>query len=177
MWQRHHSRGFYAHSKISVVAGDESADWVCVEVPCLDALPLNRTLYIPLSTFTYSSCAFKIPSRPASIGFCACLLDFQNWRLSLRSCSFNDHATAIKLTCLTTHPCRCSVSLRAVLKEAAQTYWSTAACPDLMIYWSVTYDMRLNSKIQNTPDFFWWVVGTLCHPVVSSRISPPRWFP
>ena len=35
------------------------ADWDCDEVPCLDALPLNRTLYIRLSTFTYSSYIFK----------------------------------------------------------------------------------------------------------------------
>ena len=31
------------------------ADWACVEVPFLDVLPLNRTLYISLSTFAYSS--------------------------------------------------------------------------------------------------------------------------
>jgi hypothetical protein len=46
-------------------------DWDCDEVHCLHAIPWNRTLYIRLSTFTYSSYIFKtsfdrIDSMPAS---------------------------------------------------------------------------------------------------------------
>ncbi len=109
------------------------ADWDCDEVPCLDALPLNRTLYIRLSTFTYSSYIFKtsfdrIDSMPASG-------TLKKWRLSrsLRSCSLSDRAPAMMLSCLPAWPPILGV---AVCPESCSEGGMLVLC-----YFSGSYDV------------------------------------
>ena len=76
------------------------SDWDCDEVPCLDALPLNRTLHIRLSTFTYSSFIFKTSFVRIDPMSASGTLKKGRLSCSLRSCSFSDRACAMKLTCL-----------------------------------------------------------------------------
>ena len=128
------------------------SDWDCDEVPCLDALPLNRTLHIRLSTFTYSSFIFKTSFVRIDPMSASGTLKKGRLSCSLRSCSFSDRACAMKLTCLPAWPPILGV---AVCPESCSEGGMLVLC-----YLSVSYDvlvrdvwhaLTLGCKMQNTP--------------------------
>jgi hypothetical protein len=75
----------------------------------------------------------------------------KNFRFFLRSCSFTERDPVIKLICSTFQPWRRIASLRALRRDA---YWFSVVSRARRRYWSVTSDMRLYSRMQNTPALF-----------------------
>jgi hypothetical protein len=75
----------------------------------------------------------------------------KNFRFFLRSCSFTEREPVAKLISSTFQPCRCIASLRALRRDA---YWFSAANLALRRYWSVISDIRLYSRMHNTPALF-----------------------
>jgi len=63
---------------------------------------------------------------------------------------YNENISPQKIRFLTVRFWCRSVLPRADLLD---TYWITTACLVRTVYWSVTSDILLNSKVQNSPDF------------------------
>ena len=109
----------------------------------------------------------------------------KNFRFFLRACSFTEREPVAKLISSTFQPCRCIASLRALRRD---DYWFSAANLALRRYWSVISDIRLYSRMQNTPALFPMrgrsiprvlvafhiaasVIFRFCKPSISSGIS------
>ena len=75
----------------------------------------------------------------------------KNSKVCRRSCSFRECVPPIKFTCLTNHPWGCSV---LSITDFMDVYYSSAIRFTIVKYWSVTSDILLNSKITNSPRFF-----------------------